>query len=144
MKKSITTNEELFAGLSALVDSAFPKVCSTCGRTYQTAEDFLSQTKEIDNNRSCLKQSWDDNDVTIVEVYRNCVCGSTLMDSFGNRRDDSSKGRMRRQKVSELQDYLVEQGLQRDVARKELLKVLRGEGSELLKDFKPPNLFDSD
>lgn len=138
MKYSISSEEELFAGLTILADSAFPKVCSNCGRTYEFAEDFLTQTRSTNTERSDLKQSWEDNDASIVEVFRNCLCGSTLMDSFNDRRDDFAEGRKRRQKFTELQNYLVEQGMREDIARKELLKVSRGEGSELLKKCRPP------
>ena len=139
MNKPVDSRDDLFAGLKALADSAFPKVCANCGRTYQSAEDFLSQTQGLGSNKSGLKQSWDDNDTSIVEVFRNCVCGSTLMDFFSNRRDNSAEGLKRRQKFSELQDYLVTQGIQQDVARRELLKVLHGEASELLKAYNPPS-----
>lgn len=133
------TDSDLFAGLRVMVDTAFPRKCSTCGRTYQSAEDFFTTTEALDNDKSCLKQSYDEDDSTIVEVYRNCVCGSTLMDTFSDRRDDSAAGLKRRQKFSQLHEYLVDQGMQQEVAREELLKVLSGQGSELLKEYKTPH-----
>ena len=119
-------------GLRALADSAFPKYCRNCGRTFATAEQFIEETEQIRQGTSGLKQSYDDDDLTIVEVYRNCPCGSTLMDYFSNRRDSSEVGLNRRKKFGEMLDMIVAKGIERDVARVELLKLLRGEHSEIL------------
>jgi hypothetical protein len=129
-------DDGLFAGLTALAESAFPKYCKNCGRVFETAEQFLRETEQIDQKRSGLKQSWDDNDVTIVEVYRNCPCGSTLMDFFSDRRDLSPAGLVRREKFGKLMEQLVAHGWSRDLAHAELLKILRGEKSELIETFK--------
>lgn len=119
-------------GLRALADSAFPKYCRNCGRTFSTAEQFIEETEQIRQGTSGLKQSYDDDDLTIVEVYRNCPCGSTLMDYFSNRRDSSEVGLNRRKKFGEMLDMIAAKGIERDVARVELLKLLRGEHSEIL------------
>lgn len=128
----------LFEGLTELAASAFPKRCASCGRVYETAAEYLLSTRPISERRSGLKQSMDDDGSVIVEAFRNCECGSTLMDVFNNRRDLSEAGARRRARFAELLDYLVAQSLDREVARAELLKVLRGEGSEILRKFKPP------
>lgn len=125
--------DELFQGLRALAESAFPKRCANCGRVFETAEQFLSETKMVKLNSSGLKQSLDDGGKAIVEVYRNCLCGSTLMDFFGDRRDMSEAGVKRRKKFGKLLDSLVNAGLDINVARSELLKVLKGESSEVIK-----------
>jgi hypothetical protein len=127
-----TFEADIFAGLKALAESAFPKHCRNCGRVFQTAEQFLFETERVDRVRSGLKQSWDDNDATIVEVYRNCLCGSTLMDFFSDRRDYSEAGLRRRERFGQLIDQLVAHGVEKDVARAELLKILRGQKSELI------------
>ena len=127
----------LFAGLTELIASAFPKQCPTCGRKYESAAEYWAATQPIGQGRSGLKQSTDDGS-TIVEAFRNCVCGSTLMDFFRDRRDVSEAGLNRRKRFGELLEYLASQSLDREVARTELLKVLRGEGSPLLRNFKPP------
>ncbi len=130
-----TIDATLFAGLQALAESAFPKRCSTCGRVFESARQFMLETEEIRRGQTGLKQSLDDNDRTIVEVFRNCPCGSTLMDFFSDRRDLSEAGLKRREKFGQLLDQLVARGLDGAVARTELLKVLRGEGSELLSQY---------
>jgi len=129
---------QFFQDLRALADSAFPKRCANCGRIYETAEQFLANTRNITPDRSGLKSSVNEDGAVIVEAFRNCVCGSTLMDFFGDRRDPSDAGVARREHFGELVRYFVTQGLEHDVARSELLKVLRGERSEILEDFRPP------
>ena len=130
--------ENFFKDLKALAESAFPKRCANCGRVYETAEQFIAETENINPERTGLKSSVDDDGTPIVEAFRNCVCGSTLMDFFSDRRDVSDKGLARRKKFGEMLDYLVTQGLEFEIARAELIKVLRGENSEVLKKFRPP------
>jgi hypothetical protein len=81
----------------------FPRKCNCCGREYLTEAEFLQQTNDLNCGRSSLKQAEDDEGQVIVEVYRNCVCGSTLMDEFQSRRDDSPEGQRKRQVYANLQ-----------------------------------------
>ncbi|WP_211167388.1 hypothetical protein, partial [Aromatoleum evansii] len=122
----------LYAGLRELAAGTFPKRCSACGRKYCDADDYIAQTQRVGNGRSGLKQAVDDDGQVIVELFRNCVCGSTLMDCFRDRRDASEAGLRRRARFGELIEMLVAQGLDRERARTELLKVLRGEPSTTL------------
>jgi hypothetical protein len=108
--------------LRALVEASFPKRCRNCGKVYPTAADFLEQTRGTG-----LKQSLDDDDRTIVEVYRNCACGSTLMDFFSNRRDESPHGDRRRSLFNQKLAQLERTGMSRAEARDYLLKLLRGQ-----------------
>jgi hypothetical protein len=130
--------KQFFKDLRALAVSAFPKRCANCGRVYDTAEQFLTETRHIAPDRSGIKSSIDDDGSTIIEVFRNCVCGSTLMDFFSDRRDLTEAGLARRKKFGELQTYLVAQGMEHATARNELIKVLRGGSSDILKKFRPP------
>lgn len=129
---------KLVAGLKALAESSFPKRCANCGAVYADVQEYVSRTMPISTVRSGLKHSRDDDGQSIVELYRNCACGSTLMDFFGDRRDLSDGGNRRRRRFSELLDYLTGTGLERTVARAELLKVMRGEASEILARVQPP------
>lgn len=124
---------ELYAGLQELAAGAFPKTCKMCGRTYRNVEQYIAETGRVGSGRSGLKQSYDDDDSVIVECYRNCVCGSTLMDCFSDRRDTSEAGLKRRARFGELLDSLIARGLERELARGELLKVLKGGKSEVLR-----------
>lgn len=127
-----------FHDLRALAESAFPKHCPSCGRRFATAGEFLQATMPISAAKSGLKQAYDEDDRPIVELFRNCPCGSTLMDYFTDRRDQSEAGVRRRKRFGALLDFLVSQGVERQLARVELIKVLRGQNSELLARFKPP------
>lgn len=131
-------HDELIKGLKALAESAFPKKCANCGRSFESAEQFLSETQKINAKTSGLKQVDDEDGSKIVEVFRNCPCGSTLMDFFGNRRDLSEAGEKRRGKFDELLNFLSENGLDKTTARTELIKVAHGEKSEILSKISPP------
>ena len=134
-----SSSVKFFDGLKSIVESAFPKKCPMCGKTYNNEQDFINDTSKI-NNQTGLKQSYDDDDLPIVELYRNCSCGSTLMNFFGDRRDNNEEGELRRTKFGELLDYLVNSvELEPNEARTELLKAIRGEKSDILKNIKFPH-----
>jgi hypothetical protein len=123
---------ELYAGLQEIAAGAFPKRCAMCGRTYQSVDDYILQTGRVGSGRSGLKQAIDEDGSVIVECFRNCVCGSTLMDCFSDRRDTSTSGLRRRARFGEFLDSLVEKGLETLIDRAELQKVLRSESSSIL------------
>ena len=83
-------------------------------------------------NSSGLKQSHDDDGQAIVELFRNCVCGSTLLESYRNRRDPSDKGIMRRKQFQDMVEKLTAMGCPEETARNELLKFMRGQPNDLL------------
>jgi len=124
-------DEALFSGLQALVDTAFPKNCSNCGRVYETADDYARATHSI-FGQSGFKASIDDDGSRVVELFRNCECGSTLMDSFRDRRDTSEAGQRRREKFGALVLRLKDKGVPREAAQRELLQLMRGGGSALI------------
>lgn len=129
---------ELIRGLKALVATSFPKICRCCGRRFKDVADYFAQTEAMPNGSAGLKQSQDDDGTIIVDLFRNCPCGSTLMDSFSNRRDATAVNAARRKRFGELLHYLVEQGLSADLARHEVQTILRGEHSAILSKFRPP------
>ncbi|QPK64364.1 hypothetical protein IVG45_05200 [Methylomonas sp. LL1] len=88
-------SDESLKGLKAL-PLKFPRQCGSCGRIYQTEAEFLQQTLGMRAGRSSLKEGEDDDGRVIVEVFRNCLCGSTMMDEFHSRRDNSVEGQRRR------------------------------------------------
>jgi hypothetical protein len=124
--------EDIYAGLLQLADSAFPKHCKLCGREYQNAAEFLAATQPVRKNSSGLKQSQDDDGLAIVELFRNCVCGSTLLESYRNRRDPSDKGITRRKQFQDMVEKLTATGCPEETARSELLKFVRGQPNDLL------------
>lgn len=127
-----TEIQEIFSGLRALVESTFPKRCRNCGREYASSAEFIAATRAVRPNCSGLKQSLDDDDNPIVEVFRNCECGSTLMEIFNDRRDLSEAGIKRRHRFEEMLGHLVSRGVAREVAYAELIKLMRGQANELL------------
>ena len=132
--QDINSETSLIGDLQALVNDAFPKKCNSCGCSFETAEDFVRQTEAI-RGKSGLKSAVDDDGRPVVELFRNCLCGSTLMDAFRDRRDTSEAGLRRRAKFGELAARLVARGVTPEMARTELLKVLRGEGSSVLEQL---------
>jgi hypothetical protein len=119
--------QQFFEGLQALAIAAFPKRCNNCGRQFATALEFMQQTQSLRMNITGLKQGFDDNNMSIVEAYRNCLCGSTLMDFFSDRRDVSDSGQHRRQLFDKLLPHLREKGMAPAEARGYLLRLLNGQ-----------------
>ena len=134
MSNTPSNEEELFEGLKALSDSSFPKECATCGRVYRSPQDFVQQSDDI-AGRSGLKLGYDDDERPVVELFRNCVCGSTLMDFFSDRRDTSRSGLKRRQVFGKLLAHLESRGMDNKTARDELLKLMRGDASEKIESL---------
>jgi hypothetical protein len=130
------SDRDLYADLRALVASTFPKRCRNCGHEYATAADFVAATEPVGDGRSGLKQTVDDDGATIVELFRNCQCGSTLMDTFDNRRGNSPAASLQRQRVEELIRHLVARGIESARARAEVLAALHGQPNELLAQIK--------
>ena len=138
MTASNVVDPELIRGLKALVETTFPKRCRCCGRSFADVADYVAQTNAMPNGTEGLKQSLGDEGEVVVDLFRNCPCGSTLMDTFNDRRDASPKGEARRRRFDELMAYLVERGLEAKVARHELLEVMHGKPSEILTKIRPP------
>ena len=129
--------EILLNGLCELSKTAFPRKCESCGRIYASFEEFIIETKQL-KGRSGLMENLgcpEEGDDPIVELYRNCICGSTLLEFFQNRRDTSESGQRRRDIFEKLCRRLVELGLSREDARKELLQLLRFEKSPRLESM---------
>ncbi len=125
-------DNEFFSGLRELAESAFPKRCANCGREYQNAAEFLAATQPLRVDSSGLKQSRDDDGQAIVDLFRNCVCGSTLLESFWNRRNLSEDGIKRRIRFQDMVAKLVAKGCTAESSRDELLKLMRGQPNDLL------------
>lgn len=127
----VMNDANLFKGLQQLSKSAFPKKCSGCGKVYETLEQFLSETRDI-RNSSGLMSSLGEEEQSIVEVYRNCSCGSTLMDFCQDRRDSSASGLKKRKLFDELLEKLVQRGIPSTDAHEELLNLIHGRPCPIL------------
>lgn len=131
MNKTIHS-DDIYAGLRQLADAAFPKRCKLCGREYQNSAEFLTATLPLREDASGLKQTHGEDGQEIVELFRNCVCGSTLLESYWNRRDLSDSGIMRRKRFQDMVGRLTAIGYPATTAHNELLKFLRGQPNDLM------------
>lgn len=121
------SEDDIYAGLQALAETTFPKRCRTCGREYANLQAFIAQTEVIRPRQSGLKESEDDDGRPIVELFRNCVCGSTLMENLNNRRDLSEAGLQRRRRFDDMLVRLMMNGHEHDVAHAALMSYLHGD-----------------
>ena len=101
----------------------------------KTLQISLPKQKTVYGGKSGLKRSLDDNDQPIIKLYRNCSCGSTLMNFFSDRRENSERGNRRREVFERLLLQLQQKGFTRAAGILEILKSLKGEESELLKSY---------
>lgn len=129
----------LYEGLKALAETSFPKRCNSCGRVFAVPSDFVAETVRVGSGASGLKQGQEDDGRRVVELYRNCPCGSTLMGAFDDRRTLSEPAARRRERFDELLELLERRGVPRAEAREELLKVVHGEPSEKLWHLTDPD-----
>lgn len=120
-----------FEGLKALLDSAFPKTCSNCGYVYLSAEQFFIETQDMPRGRSSLRAAIEDDGLILVEAFRNCRCGSTLMDEFGCRRDNSDKGQQRRLAFDNMLKLLQAHNIPTDNGRAEIINFMNGRPNKL-------------
>ena len=125
-------NEEFYVELRELVDSAFPKRCTHCGREYRNSAEFLAATEPIGAKSGGVKQSREDVGKVIVELFRNCVCGSTLLESFWNRRELDEDGVKRRKRFQDMLEKLLVMGYTEKKIRGELLKLMRGQPNDVI------------
>jgi len=123
--------KDLYQDVQSLLQASFPKKCGTCGRMFQTLDDFLEATLGLGAGGQFMNLAEADGG-PIIDLFRNCPCGSTLMVLFKDRRDTSDHGQLMRDKFGRLLDQLIEHGLTRQQARDELLRILHGKPSELL------------
>jgi len=127
---------KLSEGLQALASSAFPRRCEGCGKAYESISDFFTATNhESFSTSDELNHCVDENGTPYLEISRLCSCGSKLKGEFGDRRDTSEAGIRRRKNFSDVLVYLMGKGFEQDIARDELLKLIRGEKSEMLAPY---------
>lgn len=122
---------QLYKNLRALEDSAYPKECEKCGLVYDNERDYIDKTIAFHKAPS-FTESVDKNGKTFLKLIRQCHCGAPILDHFGDRRDMSEKGELRRQAFEKVIQSMLEHGLSRKEARKELLNHLNHQKSPLL------------
>lgn len=135
----VPPDDDLYRGLRALVASAFPKQCRNCGRSFADVGQFLRETVAMEGHSGLKELVGEEEGETVVALFRNCPCGSTLMGEFGERRDRSAAGRAFRRRFEELVVLLARRGISHAGARTELLKLLRGEPSAVAQWLNDPD-----
>lgn len=118
-------------GLTMLLDTAFPCRCSSCGRVYESLDDFVSHAEPIPKTRG-LKAMSAAMASPIEALNRRCACGSTMQQLVQERRSLTPEGRRRRKVFGELMALLASEGWAESDARAALLMTMRGEKSERL------------
>lgn len=123
---------EFYKDLRALEENTFPKNCPLCKKVYLSLDDFVLHTNNVMSSRGLIEATRVE-DEAMVALFRNCSCGSTLMVECKDRRDISKRGVTARMAFGNLMAMLKKAGVSTDVARQELLTVVRGGESETLK-----------
>ena len=109
----------------------FPKTCGKCDSSYPDLKTFFEKTTAVPRDTG-LAEFPADKEQNIVGVFRNCKCGSTLLVACHDRRDMSEAGEERRKNFDKVLDCLGTLGIERELARRELRKFVKGEQSEIL------------
>jgi hypothetical protein len=128
--------QELYEGLRAIGDFGFPKTCGNCGKLFPDMHSFVHETQEMSHSSGLMDIGMEQNPE--LTLWRNCPCGSTLMVNCADRRDHSLKGEQRRERFDKLLEMLVAAGYEREFAREELRKVVRGHTSTILDQLTRP------
>ena len=90
LKLVLQHTTEIKSRLEELYQEYFPKQCGNCRKIYETREQYLTATLQLEEESTVL-----DYDNKVFE-YRNCTCGSTMLVMMDNRRDETHWGEMRR------------------------------------------------
>jgi hypothetical protein len=122
--------EKIVVGLKSVIATAFPKKCSVCGKTYTDLTQFIAETSSINHNSGLIAE-YDQNSMPVVYLFRNCSCGSTLMDICEDRRDIYNNAK-RREIFGNLLKIIIIKGVDEDHARSELINYLNGRPSTFI------------
>ncbi len=122
-------------GLRSVVDGDFPKTCRNCGRSYQTLEEFIRDTVSTSAGTG-LKQGFSDDEQAIVELFRHCQCGSTLMSPVHSRRGNSDLASECREQFDRLVAQMATSGRTHESAREDLRQVITGSYGDILAQLK--------
>ena len=127
-----TMVSDLYKLLQERLRTSFPKKCDNCGKLYESSEAFLKTTQSL-RPAERLKRLIQEDDGSLMQLFRHCLCGGVILDDFGNRRDESTVGDRKRALFDQLIEQVTTQGVSTPMAKKELRKVLRGKPSLILK-----------
>ncbi len=129
---SDTSDNSIYEGLLALLETEYPKICPRCEVVYPDLESFIDGTNPVAGGGTGLMGYDTGEPMQQVAMYRNCACGSTMATFCSDRRDNSPAGARRRMLFDKLLTQLQQNGVPVPTARQELLQFLRGKKSELI------------
>jgi hypothetical protein len=98
----------------------FPNICPECGEKYCNTDDFFAKTDDIS---SAVLESDSGNPVKIKINCRCRSCEHIFTFIIDERRDLSKHGCYIRNKFGQMLEMLVDEGMNREDARKEMLKL---------------------
>jgi hypothetical protein len=98
---------------------------------YEDAAEFPGRHPAGAPDHTGLKEGIDEDGASIVEVFRNCACGSTLLETFSDRRDQSPGG-CGGASASARCSTSWWRTASNTPARDELLKLMRGQPHDLI------------
>ncbi len=124
----------LFKNLRALEDASFPKQCDACGNTFKNEKEYINNTSPYSED-SGLTEFKNSEGTTYLKLIRKCHCGKPILDHFTDRRDLSPQGELRRQAFDKVINNLINHGLKRHQARKELLNHINHKKSKILENL---------
>ncbi|MDQ7048619.1 MAG: hypothetical protein Q9M92_03435 [Enterobacterales bacterium] len=122
---------KLFRNLKALEDASFPKECSQCGTRFENEKDYIEKSVAYQKAPN-LSECRDEQGQVYLKLIRNCHCGKPILDHFGDRRDQSKQGEMRRKAFDKVIKTLIDKGLTAQSARTELLNHMNNRKSPIL------------
>jgi len=122
-------DHQFIRGLNQLAASSFPKSCSHCGRLFVSAEQFLSETEDLELINSKFKESYN-----LPKALRKCPCGSEL-EEVTDRRILTEKGHKRRDTFERMLAILEKKGIDKHIAKSELIRATHGRISTFLENI---------
>ncbi len=131
--KNIEYIAKLKLAIEDLLTTIFPVRCPQCGREYKDLRTFLRETSQLvieDDEKFELSE-----DQKYISLMGMCSCGEFITYVWENMRDLSQEGIHRRETFGRFLDLLESVGMTREVARKELLKVLQGGHSKKIESL---------
>jgi len=134
MINATTNTQALFKNLRALEDASFPKQCDGCGNIFHSEKAYFQNTIPYEENPG-LTESKNADGSTYLKLIRKCRCGKPILDHFGDRRDLSPKGDLRRKAFDKVINSLIDNGLEHAQARQELLNHLQNKKSKILEEM---------
>lgn len=124
-------NATLFKSLQALEDASFPRACDKCGARFENEKDYILNTQAYQQNPG-LTAIQDKKGRIFLKLIRKCSCGQPILDHFGDRRDKTPQGELRRGAFDKVIKTLVAKGLSEKQAKLELISHMNNKKSLVL------------